>query len=147
VWNPPRLRRRHKAPASTPAAAGFGSRASTPSIGLDGRPADPGDSPVEALSDLEYSLSPAELQEVRRSIRSSLGLAATALDSPAQLEAALATLVRSLGGRGDPSVHRSPATLLAPEYWHVRIAGSNPTTAAALAGLIHRETLARGPLA
>jgi len=116
-------------------------------MGPDGRAFTPGDGPTEGLADLEYSLSPTELQQLRRSIRSSLGLGATALDSPAQLEGALATIVRSLGGRGNPSVHRSPATLLAPEYWHVRIDGSDPTTIAALAALIQRDTIARGQLA
>lgn len=144
MWNPPGLRRPH---AVHPPAIGGGGQVVAPPVPpqVGGRTAT-GDLTPEPPLEVEYSLSRSDLQPVLRSIRESLGLGATALDSPARLQGALATLLRSLGGRGEPSVRRSPATLLTPEYWHVRIAGTDAATLAAIGGLIRREPVARGPL-
>jgi len=63
-------------------------------------------------------------------------------DSPARLAGALVSAIERVGGRGRPTVTRSPAGLYTPEYWHVRIEGANPTTRAAVERLAAGRSLA-----
>jgi hypothetical protein len=96
------------------------------------------DHPPTDLVDVEYSFSRTELQPVLRSIRETLGCGAVPLDSPARLQDALSTLIKSLGGQGEPNVRRSPAALLTPEYWSIGIARLDPITRVAMSELIER---------
>jgi hypothetical protein len=89
---------------------------------------------------VEYSYSRGELQPVLQAIRDTLGCGAVPLDTPDRLQEALATLIRSVAGAGDPSVRRSPAALLSPEYWHIRLDATDERTISTLAEVIGRRT-------
>jgi hypothetical protein len=60
-------------------------------------------------------------------------------DSPARLASALSAAIAQVQGRGEPAVIRSPAGLYTPEYWHIRIAGSDDRTRALMARLTGTE--------
>jgi hypothetical protein len=101
VWTPPRLRR---ATAPDPIRR------------------------AELIS-AEFVFTRAELQPVLHAIQSSLGCGTMSLDSPHRLQDALRTLIRSLNGRGEVAVRRSPAALLTPEYWQIDVTDLDPRTA------------------
>jgi len=52
--------------------------------------------------------------------------------SPAGLTAAIAGAIDRAGGRGSPSVSRSPAGVYTPEYWRFRIEAADPIARALL---------------
>lgn len=138
MWNPARLHRA-RAAGSVPVAAPAVSRLrpdvrATAPVMIGGV-----NQPPSGLVDVEYSFSRTELQPILRSIRETLGCGATPLDSPARLEDALAALIASFGGQGEPNVRRSPAALLTPEYWSIGITRVDPATLAAMNELIDRE--------
>jgi len=56
-------------------------------------------------------------------------------DSPARVAGAITTAIERIGGRGRPTVTRSPAGLYSPEYWHLRIDGADTKTREAVAAL------------
>jgi hypothetical protein len=89
--------------------------------------------------DVEYALSREELAPLLPALREGLGWGSAALDSPARLEQALGALVTRLGGHADVSVRRSPATLMSPEYWHIRFQALDRPTHDALEPLLGRE--------
>ena len=89
---------------------------------------------------VEYAFTRAELQPVLQAIRDTLGCGALPLDSPARLQEALATLIRSVGGCGDPTVRRSPAALLTPEYWQIRLDETDTHTLDVLVDVVGRRT-------
>jgi hypothetical protein len=60
-------------------------------------------------------------------------------DSPARVSGAVATAIERCGGRGRPTVTRSPAGLYTPEYWHLRIDGADARTREAIATLASGE--------
>ena len=90
-------------------------------------------------SDVEYALSREELQPLLPALRKGLGWGSAPLDSPARLEEALEALVARLGGDADVTVRRSPATLMSPEYWHIRFGSLDRRTHEALEPLLGRE--------
>ncbi len=95
--------------------------------------------PADEMLTVEYSYSRGELQPVLQAIRDTLGCGALPLDTPARLQEALATLIRSVSGVGDPTVRRSPAALLTPEYWHIRLDASDRRTITTLAEVVGRR--------
>jgi hypothetical protein len=138
VWSPPRLRPPHfgAAPAALPDAPDgerHGRRR------WSSRRAQPVVVPEQELLTVEYSFTRAELQPVVQAIRDTLGCGAVALDTPARLQEALEALIRSVSGEGDPSVRRSPAALLTPEYWHIRLDGTNRRTLTILEDVVGRR--------
>src|SRR4051794_24081540 len=56
-------------------------------------------------------------------------------DSPARVAGAISTAIERFGGKGRPSVTRSPAGLYSPEYWHLRIDGADSKTREAVGAL------------
>jgi hypothetical protein len=76
---------------------------------------------------------------VLKVIRDTLGCGAVSLDTPARLQDALAALIRSVSGAGDPTVRRSPAALLTPEYWHIRLDATDQRTLAILSDVVGRR--------
>ena len=90
---------------------------------------------------VEFAYSRAQLQPVLQIIRDTLGCGALPLDSPARLQDALVTLIMSVGGSSDPSVRRSPAALLTPEYWQIRIDGTDERTLDVIADIVGRRAV------
>ena len=88
---------------------------------------------------VEFAYTRGELLPVLAAIRDTLGCGALPLDTPARLQEALATVIRSVGGNGDPNVRRSPAALLTPEYWHLRFDATDERTLATLADIVGRR--------
>lgn len=91
---------------------------------------------VPADGELTVVLTRAEIDALAAALESRLGGTMPRLDSPARMEAALAELIDRRGGRGQPLVVRSPATLSTPEYWHIRISDADHATMAELEGLV-----------
>ena len=75
--------------------------------------------PTDDLVNAEYVFMRAELRVVGRAILFALGRDAAPLDTPSRLQEAVMALIRSVGGRGEAVVRRSPAALLTPEYWRI----------------------------
>ena len=94
---------------------------------------------AEPMVTVEFSYTRGELLPVLAAIRDTLGCGALPLDTPARLQEALATVIRSVGGNGDPNVRRSPAALLTPEYWHLRFDATDERTLATLADIVGRR--------
>ena len=92
---------------------------------------------------VEYAFTRAQLQPVLQAIRDTLGCGALPLDSPARLQEALVTLIKSVGGCGDPTVRRSPAALLTPEYWQIRLDATDAHTIDVLVDIVGRRAAAR----
>jgi hypothetical protein len=114
-----RVRRRLRAPGAEPASG---------SVLVDD--SDP-------LDDITVALGRPDLERLITGL-SSLEPGMPRPDSPARLAGAVAAAIDRVGGRGQPTVTRSPAGLYTPEYWHVRIDGADAATRAAL------ERLANG---
>jgi hypothetical protein len=93
---------------------------------------------MDSRTEVEYAFSREELLPVLQTLRETLRTGNVPLDSPARLEEALQEMVRRFGGEADITVRRSPAALVTPEYWRVRLAGIDSTTRDRL------ETLLRG---
>ena len=77
---------------------------------------------------VEFVFTRADLQPVVAAIRAAIGGDPVPLDSPHRVQNAVATLIRMRRGRGDVVVSRSPAALLTPEYWQVRLTGLDVPT-------------------
>lgn len=86
---------------------------------------DPPDPRVEVVT---LALARPELERLLAGLAASLGPGRPRPDSPALLEAALASAVARMGGCGRPTVTRSPAGLHTPEYWHIRVDGADAVT-------------------
>ena len=137
MWSPPRLRTPQfgsvpvivsDAPADRPTPAGSAAWRSHPVAG-----------PEHEVLTVEYAFTRAELQPVLQAIRDTLGCGAVALDTPARLQEALETLIRSVSGEGDVSVLRSPGALLTPEYWRIRLEETDRRTLAILEDVVGRR--------
>lgn len=117
----------------------FGPRASEARSSADiGRqPADP------ATSDSLIAIGRAELDRLVTALQSFLGPDAARPDTPARLEAGLATAIEQLGGRGQPKVTRRPAGLYTPEAWQVRLTSVDPNTDRAIRDAIRDGAFAR----
>lgn len=140
MWSPSRLpglagRRPFATPEAEP-------RADLPSP-VERRPYQPlhavPTAPTEPTVTAEFTCTRGELVPVLAAIRDTLGCGAVPLDTPARLQEALAKVIRSVGGNGDPTVRRSPAALLTPEYWHLRFDATDERTLATLAEIIGRR--------
>lgn len=94
---------------------------------------------TDSIVTAEFCYTRGELVPVLAAIRDTLGCGAVPLDTPARLQEALATVIRSVGGNGDPTVRRSPAALLTPEYWHLRFDATDERTLATLAEIVGRR--------
>jgi hypothetical protein len=92
--------------------------------------ADVGD--VDQVGDLALSLVRPELDRFVSALATSLDPFMPRPDSPARLAGALGTAIDRIGGRGRPTVTRSPAGLYTPEYWHVRVEGADQATRRAI---------------
>lgn len=61
------------------------------------------------------------------------------IDTPVRLATALDRHIRRTGGRGRPSVTRSPAGVYTPEYWRIRVEGADGATRSELERLSGRR--------
>lgn len=136
MWNPPRIRPQL---AGQPAAPVIDEPARVAARRRTWHTSRPLVEHADEMLTVEYSYSRGELQPVLQAIRDTLGCGAVPLDTPARLHEALATLIRSLSGVGDPTVRRSPAALLTPEYWHIRIDATDQRTITTLAEVVGRR--------
>jgi hypothetical protein len=101
------------------------------------------EAPVEAVDGVvALSLVRAELDRLIAALAASLDPSTPRPDSPARLEDALSTVIVRIGGRGRPTVTRSPAALYSPEYWHLRVEGADARTRSAVARLATGERVA-----
>lgn len=96
-------------------------------------PAQPAEAPVEAVDGVvTLSLVRVELDRLIGALAASLDPSTPRPDSPARLADALTTVIGRIGGRGRPTVTRSPAALYSPEYWHLRVEGADARTRTAV---------------
>lgn len=77
-----------------------------------------------------------EVQRLGEALQALLGPGTDRPDTPARLEAALATAVDRLGGGGLPRVTRRPPGLYTPEAWQVHLVAVEPTVIEAIRGAI-----------
>ena len=143
VWSPTRLRPPlGRAPAADPRQEPV-ARSSAELASARARAAARwhNDPDGQAMMTVEYAYTRGELQPVLQAVRDTLGCGALALDSPARLQDALGTLIASVGGCGDATVRRSPAALLTPEYWQIRLDGTDDHTLAILADVVGRRAV------
>jgi hypothetical protein len=98
-------------------------------------PVAPVEAPESAIDDLALSLVRPDLERLFSGLAASLGPGRPRPDSPALLEAALTSAIARVGGRGRPTVTRSPAGLYTPEYWHIRVDGADAATRDGMARL------------
>lgn len=75
-----------------------------------------------------------ELDRLGAALQQFLGPQTARPDTPARLEAALATVVERLGGAGRPRVTRRPPGLYTPEAWQVRLSKMDPAIGEAIRG-------------
>ena len=75
-----------------------------------------------------------ELDRLGAALQTFLGPQTARPDTPARLEAALATAVERLGGVGRPRVTRRPPGLYTPEAWQVRLSKMEPAIGEAIRG-------------
>jgi hypothetical protein len=88
--------------------------------------------PVDVPCDLVLAFGRSDLERLLAALVASLDPHMARPDSPRRLEGALATAIQRVGGRGTPSVVRSPAGLYTPEYWQLRVDGADGATRSAL---------------
>jgi hypothetical protein len=92
-------------------------------------PAEP--RPAEPRVDVELTITRARLDGFAAALVGEHGLG-TGPVSPAGLTAAFASAIDRAGGRGSPSVSRSPAGVYTPEYWRFRIEAADAAAQAVL---------------
>jgi hypothetical protein len=97
----------------------------------------------DRLDDVVLALGRPELERFVSALVASLDPHMPRPDSPARLAGAVATAIERVGGRGGPTVTRSPAGLYTPEYWHIRVEGADAAAGDALHRLADGHTLAR----
>ena len=139
MWSPPRLRPAHvgRVPV-VPTDDLLSEPARSARTRVAARPA--AERGEDEIQTVEFAYSRGELQPVLKAIRDTLGCGAVPLDTPARLQDALTSLIRSVSGSGDPTVRRSPAALLTPEYWHIRLDATDRRTLAILSDVVGRRT-------
>ena len=93
----------------------------------------------DGVCDVEYALSREELPPLLAALRRDQDPGSAPLESPARLEGALGTFVTRSGGRSLVTVRRSPATLMSPEYWHIRFRGLDSMAQQVVAELMRRD--------
>jgi hypothetical protein len=93
-------------------------------------------------TDLVVSLGRPDVDRLAGALQVLLGPGLTRPDTPARLEAALASAVERLGGDGRPRVVRQPAGITAPEAWQIRLTGVDPAIADAIRGATRGRPLA-----
>lgn len=82
--------------------------------------------------DVVLTIGRVELDRLGAALQDFLGPETTRPDTPARLEAALATAVERLGGAGRPRVTRRPPGLYTPEAWQVRLTRMDPAIGEAI---------------
>ena len=92
--------------------------------------------------DVVVSLGRSDVDRLAGALQALLGPELTRPDTPARLEAALATAVEQLGGDGRPRVVRRPAGVTTPEAWQIRLTGIDPAIADAIRGATRGRPLA-----
>lgn len=97
------------------------------------------DGPVEPsdptpADDIVLTIGRVELDRLGAALQAFLGPETARPDTPARLEAALATAVERLGGVGRPRVTRRPPGLYTPEAWQVRLSRIDPAIGEAIRG-------------
>jgi len=100
----------------------------------DARSDDPPDAPV--ASEIVLAIGRPEFDRLGMALQALLGPTVPRPDTPARLEAALASAVEVLGGDGRPRVTRRPAGLYTPEAWQVRLVAIEPAIGDAIRGAI-----------
>lgn len=90
--------------------------------------------PVGPAGDVVLTIGRIELDRLVSALQAFLGPQTARPDTPARLEAALATLVERLGGAGRPRVTRRPPGLYTPEAWQVRLTSVDPAISEAIRG-------------
>jgi hypothetical protein len=88
--------------------------------------------PVDVRCDVVIAIGRSDLERLLAALVASLDPHMARPDSPRRLEGALATAIQRVGGRGTPSVIRSPAGLYTPESWQLRVDGADGATRSAL---------------
>lgn len=87
-----------------------------------------------SADDVVLTIGRAELDRLGAALQAFLGPETARPDTPARLEAALATAVERLGGAGRPRVTRQPPGLYTPEAWQVRLSQVDPAIGEAIRG-------------
>lgn len=90
--------------------------------------------PVGPAGDVVLTIGRIELDRLVSALQAFLGPQTARPDTPARLEAALATVVERLGGAGRPRVTRRPPGLYTPEAWQVRLTSVDPAISEAIRG-------------
>lgn len=106
-----------------------------------GDPAGPTSAPTGA-QDCILAIGRQEVQRLADALQALLGPGTDRPDTPARLEAALATAVGRLGGGGLPRVTRRPPGLYTPEAWQVHLVAVQPAVSDAIRGAIRTGVFA-----
>lgn len=100
----------------------------TPDAPVDGTPHDAPD----LAGDTVLTIGRTEVDQLGIALQALLGPGTARPDTPARLEAALASAVERLGGVGRPRVTRRPPGLYTPEAWQVRLTRTDPAIGEAI---------------
>lgn len=100
-------------------------------LDASGDPAGPTSAPTDA-QDCILAIGRQEVQRLADALQTLLGPGTDRPDTPARLEAALATAVDLLGGGGQPRVTRRPPGLYTPEAWQVHLVAVEPAVSDAI---------------
>lgn len=94
------------------------------------------DAAPSGTQDCILAIGRQEVQRLGDALQALLGPGTDRPDTPARLEAALATAVVRLGGGGLPRVTRRPPGLYTPEAWQVHLVAVEPAVSEAIRGAI-----------
>jgi len=92
------------------------------------------DNGLVPAGDVVLTIGRVDLERLGAALQAFLGPNTARPDTPARLEAALATAVERLGGVGRPRVTRRPPGLYTPEAWQVRLTEMDPAIGEAIRG-------------